>query len=110
MGSGRRTRRLFVSKTARGGLGVTRSLVPAPTVDWLSSLHAERVVRPVPVHLILVSLVITVVAPARAQAPAGKRLPTSGDFVYRLRSVSDPQLAPGGDWVAFTVTTIDSAK
>ena len=66
--------------------------------------------RPVPIHLILVSLVITAVAPTRAQTPAGKRLPTSGDFVYRLRSVSDPQLAPGGDWVAFTVTTIDSAK
>jgi len=61
-------------------------------------------------HLILVSLAIGSLATARAQAPAGKRLPTSGDFVYRLRSVSDPQLAPGGDWVAYTVTTIDSAK
>jgi dipeptidyl aminopeptidase/acylaminoacyl peptidase len=46
---------------------------------------------------------------ASAQTPA-KRLPTSGDFVYRLRSVSDPQLAPAGDWVAYTVTTIDSVK
>src|SRR5206468_693258 len=61
-------------------------------------------------HLILVPLVITAVAPVHAQAPAGKRPPTSGDFVYRLRSVSDPQLAPGGDWIAYTVTTIDSAK
>ena len=46
---------------------------------------------------------------ADAQAPK-KRLPTSGDFVYRLRTVSDPQLAPGGDWVAYTVTSTDSAK
>ena len=56
------------------------------------------------------SLAINAIASAAAQAPAGKRLPTSGDFVYRLRTVSDPQLAPGGDWVAYTVTTIDSAK
>src|SRR5580765_4344159 len=47
---------------------------------------------------------------AQTPAPAAKRLPTSGDFIYRLRSVSDPQLAPGGDWVAYTVTTVDSAK
>lgn len=49
---------------------------------------------------------------ATAQTPAApaKRLPTSGDFIYRLRRVSDPQLAPGGDWVAYTVTTVDSAK
>src|SRR5512142_610161 len=53
---------------------------------------------------------IAAVAPASAQAPAGKRLPSSGDLVYRLRSVSDPQLAPGGDWVAYTITTVDSAK
>jgi dipeptidyl aminopeptidase/acylaminoacyl peptidase len=43
------------------------------------------------------------------QAP-GKRPPTSGDFVYRLRNVSDPQLSPDGNWVAYTVTTTDSAK
>ena len=66
--------------------------------------------RPVSARWILGSLAISAIAPAAAQAPAGERLPTSGDFVYRLRTVSDPQLAPGGDWVAYTVTTIDSAK
>ena len=59
---------------------------------------------------IIIPLLTIAVASAGAQAPAGKRLPTSGDFVYRLRSISDPQLAPGGDWVAYTVTSIDSAK
>ncbi|HET7250751.1 MAG TPA: S9 family peptidase [Gemmatimonadales bacterium] len=66
----------------------------------------RAVLRP----LITIPLMIAAVAPASAQAPAGKRLPSSGDLVYRLRSVSDPQLAPGGDWVAYTITTVDSAK
>lgn len=30
--------------------------------------------------------------------------------VYAIRSVSDPALAPDGAWVAYTVTTVDSAK
>jgi dipeptidyl aminopeptidase/acylaminoacyl peptidase len=64
------------------------------------------------VRAILALLVLTSSGQIAAQssAPAAKRLPTSGDFVYRLKTVSDPQLAPGGDWVAYTVTTIDSAK
>ena len=60
-------------------------------------------------HLTLLALVLAA-ARADAQAPAARRPPTSGDLVYRLRAVSDPQLAPGGDWVAYTVTSIDSAK
>lgn len=30
--------------------------------------------------------------------------------IYRLKSVSDPQLSPDGKWVAFVVSTPDSAK
>src|SRR5213592_4840422 len=61
------------------------------------------------IHLTLLAFVVAATS-ADAQAPPKKRLPTSGDFVYRLRTVSDPQLSPGGDWVAYTVTAIDSAK
>ena len=61
------------------------------------------------IHLTLLALAVAATS-ADAQAPSKKRLPTSGDFVYRLRTVSDPQLSPGGDWVAYTVTSIDSAK
>jgi dipeptidyl aminopeptidase/acylaminoacyl peptidase len=46
-----------------------------------------------------------------AQAPqAAPRALTAGDLVYRLRAVSDPQLSPDGNWVAYTVTTTDSSK
>jgi dipeptidyl aminopeptidase/acylaminoacyl peptidase len=45
---------------------------------------------------------------------AGQATPTraltAGDLVYRMRSVSDPQLSPDGQWVAYTVTSTDSAK
>jgi len=30
--------------------------------------------------------------------------------VYRLKSLSDPQVSPDGKWVAYTVSTVDSAK
>ncbi len=30
--------------------------------------------------------------------------------IYRLPSVGDPQIAPAGNWIAYTVTTIDSIK
>ena len=45
---------------------------------------------------------------AGAQAP-GKRVIQVGDM-YRLKSVGDPQLSPDGAWVAYTVSSTDSAK
>src|SRR4029078_8523533 len=30
--------------------------------------------------------------------------------MYRVKNVNDPQLSPDGKWVAYTVTTTDSAK
>src|SRR5512135_2899683 len=45
---------------------------------------------------------------AAAQAPA--RRPVRAEDVYRLRTVRDPQISPDGDWVAYVVTTVDSAK
>ena len=45
-------------------------------------------------------------SPANGQA---KRAIRSGDL-YHLKDVRDPQISPDGGWVAYTVTTIDSAK
>ena len=45
-------------------------------------------------------------APLHSQT---KRPLRSADL-FALRTVSDPQLSPDGDWVAYTVTSIDSAK
>ena len=43
---------------------------------------------------------------ADAQA---KRALRSGDL-YQLKDVRDPQISPDGGWVAYTVSTVDSAK
>ncbi|HEY4205490.1 MAG TPA: S9 family peptidase [Puia sp.] len=48
--------------------------------------------------------------PAYSQtAPAARRRLRPAD-IYRLPSVSDPQISPEGKWVAYTVSTIDSIK
>jgi dipeptidyl aminopeptidase/acylaminoacyl peptidase len=51
---------------------------------------------------------IVLAARLDAQAPAKRPLRTSD--IYALKSVGDPQLSPDGGWVAYTVTTADSAK
>jgi dipeptidyl aminopeptidase/acylaminoacyl peptidase len=43
-----------------------------------------------------------------AQTPARRAVSVSD--LYRLHDVRDPQLSPDGRWVAYTVTTVDSAK
>ncbi|HEY2065728.1 MAG TPA: S9 family peptidase [Gemmatimonadaceae bacterium] len=54
----------------------------------------------------LVALLLT--SAASAQSP-GRRPLRAGD-IYQLRSVNDPQLSPDGAWVAYSLTTVDSAK
>ena len=69
--------------------------------------------RPAPqslTRLLLLTALITTTAAAALAAQATARALTAGDIVYRLRAVSDPQLSPDGNWVAYTVTTTDSAK
>jgi len=44
---------------------------------------------------------------AAAQTSAPRKLEL--DDLYRLRSVSDPALSPDGAWVAYTVSTADTA-
>ncbi len=46
---------------------------------------------------------------AQDAAGAARRALQPGD-IYRLRDVGDPRISPDGAWVAYTVTTTDSAK
>jgi dipeptidyl aminopeptidase/acylaminoacyl peptidase len=52
------------------------------------------------------TLVLLVASPAVAQ----ERRPIAVHDVYAIRTVADPALSPDGAWVAYTVTTLDSAK
>jgi dipeptidyl aminopeptidase/acylaminoacyl peptidase len=62
------------------------------------------------IHASLAAAILLVSAhPAVAQAPATPR-PIRATDLYRLKNVNDPQLSPDGAWVAYTVSTIDSAK
>ncbi len=56
----------------------------------------------------LVVLLVVSSTPALAQGRAQRPL-RAGD-VYLLRTVNEPQLSPDGAWVAYSVTTPDSAK
>lgn len=53
-------------------------------------------------------LALLVAAPLAAQAPA--RRPLRPNDIYRVREVRDPQRSPDGKWVAYSVTTADSAR
>ncbi|MFN8690986.1 MAG: S9 family peptidase [Cyclobacteriaceae bacterium] len=55
---------------------------------------------------ILLVLCCLIALSAHAQS---KRKLTARDF-YRMQSVGDPQLSPEGNWVAYTLTTVDSIK
>jgi dipeptidyl aminopeptidase/acylaminoacyl peptidase len=56
--------------------------------------------------LLVFSAALATASPARAQA----KRPLQSSDLYRLRDVRDPQISPDGGWVAFTVSSIDSAK
>jgi len=49
-------------------------------------------------------------APASAGGARVARHPLRVADIYRLRDVKDPQRSPDGRWIAYTVTTPDSAK
>jgi dipeptidyl aminopeptidase/acylaminoacyl peptidase len=46
------------------------------------------------------------IAPSAAQNYAGQRVLTTDDLLA-LKSVSDPQISPNREWIAYTVETID---
>src|SRR5687768_17590979 len=47
--------------------------------------------------------------PILLQAQTAKRNLRPGD-IYRLQTISDPEVSPDGKWIAYTVSTVDSAK
>ena len=59
--------------------------------------------------LALLALAPATAGAQAATAPAAPR-PIRITDIYRLKSVGDPQRSPDGRWVAYTVTSSDSAK
>jgi dipeptidyl aminopeptidase/acylaminoacyl peptidase len=57
--------------------------------------------------IILLSLATATLA-AQAPATTAQRPLRVGDL-YRLKNVNDPQISPDGSWIAYTVSTADSA-
>lgn len=56
------------------------------------------------------SLLLTASSSASAQAPATASRPLRSSDIYRIRDVGAGRISPDGAWVAYTVTTTDSAK
>jgi hypothetical protein len=52
-------------------------------------------------------LLLALAAPLAAQTV---KRPLRSDDIYRLRDVRDPQRSPDGKWVAYTVSTVDTAR
>jgi len=49
-------------------------------------------------------------APSLFAQTGPQRPPLHLDDLYQLRTVSDPQRSPDGQWVAYTVSTVDTRK
>ena len=56
------------------------------------------------------SLLLTATSPAAAQAPTTSPRPLRSADIYRIRDVGAGRISPDGAWIAYTVTTTDSAK
>ena len=52
-------------------------------------------------------LVAAAALPLAAQSPAPR--PIRSNDIYRIKSVREPQISPDGAWVAYVVSTVDSA-
>ena len=60
-------------------------------------------------RLIVGSILLCHVALSGALPAQGTR-PVRATDIYRLRDVTDPRISPEGEWIAYTVTTVDSTK
>src|SRR6266850_8262583 len=56
-------------------------------------------------RLALVAIFFVLAAPASAQ-PVQKRAMTVDDL-FKFKRVSDPQISPDGEWVVYTVATVE---
>ena len=65
--------------------------------------------RRLPFALLLAASSALLLSPDSPLDAQTKRPLRSSDL-YRLKDVRDPQLSPDGGWIAYTVTTVDSAK
>jgi dipeptidyl aminopeptidase/acylaminoacyl peptidase len=63
---------------------------------------------PTLVASLVTPLATSIATPLAAQSTARRSI-TASD-VYRIRQVNDPQLSSDGKWVAYTVSSVDSAK
>ena len=48
--------------------------------------------------------------PLQAQSTSGAKRPLRVEDIHRVREVRNPQRSPDGKWIAYTVTSVDSAK
>lgn len=64
------------------------------------------------VVLLAIALATPIAAPSSSSlaAQTAKRRAITAADIYRIRQVGSPQLSPDGKWVAYTVSSVDSAK
>ena len=62
------------------------------------------------VFRVTLAAALVAVAYSAAAAQGATRRPLVPSDVYRIKRVGDPQLSPEGDWVAYVVTSADSAS
>jgi dipeptidyl aminopeptidase/acylaminoacyl peptidase len=55
-------------------------------------------------------LTVVAIGPIQAGSDFGATRPLGLDDLSNLRNVADPRISPDGDWVAYTVTSIDAAR
>ena len=60
--------------------------------------------------VMVLSAVLVAAAPAALLPQAPARRPVNVGDLYRVRTVRDVQLSPDGEWVAYVVATLDSAR
>ncbi len=65
--------------------------------------------RPRATAIAMIAILATATTFSLSAQATAKRAVRVGDM-YRLRNVGAPEISPDGQWVAYTVTTLDSAK
>ncbi len=58
-------------------------------------------------HRAAILLLATLAGGALAAAAPAARRPLTSDDIYRMEAVSEPQVSPDGQWIAYLVTTSD---